>query len=144
MPNLQVIRTGIASLPDGPPLVVAVVAGTTGIGSYIVRALAKTFAKHGSKLRVYIIGRQASRAEPLITFSQQISPGSDFRFIQASDLSLLSDVDRVSQDIIAQEEASPFAGGPPRLDVLYMSQALSPMQPSSRASLIVLDKRNTC
>jgi hypothetical protein len=140
MPNLQVIRAGIASLPNGPPLVVAVVGGTTGIGSYVVRALAKTFAKHGSKLRVYIVGRKASRAEPLITYGHQTSPGSDFRFIQASDLSLLSEVDRVSQETITQEEASPFAGGPARLDALYMSHALSPLQPSNRTSLIAPTK----
>jgi NAD(P)-dependent dehydrogenase (short-subunit alcohol dehydrogenase family) len=132
MPDLKTIHTAISTLPSGPPLVVAVVGGTTGIGSYIVRALARTFSSYGSKLRVYIIGRRASSAETLIKFAAQTCPGSDFRFIQASDLALLSDVVRVAQEIDACEHADPWAGGPPRLDVLYMTQALSPLAPSNR------------
>jgi NAD(P)-dependent dehydrogenase (short-subunit alcohol dehydrogenase family) len=132
MPNLTIIRESIATLPNGPPLVVALVGGTTGIGSYVSNVLATTFAKQGDKLRVYIVGRSTTRAETVIKYGRETSPGSDWRFIQASDLSLMSDVDRVSQEIIQQEERDPFAGGPPRLDVLYMSQALSPLQPSNR------------
>ncbi|CAO2656141.1 Nn.00g049440.m01.CDS01 [Neocucurbitaria sp. VM-36] len=130
MPSVTTIRAGIARLPEGPPLVIALVGGTTGIGSYVARVLATTFKSHGSKLRVYIVGRNATRAETLLKYGRETSFGSDWRFIQASDLSLISDVDRVAKDIIEQEEAAPFAGGPARLDVLYMSQALSPLQES--------------
>lgn len=132
MPNVKTIQAGIAELPKGPPLVVALTGGTTGIGSYVARALALTFAKHGSKLRVYIVGRKAERADEVINYGREKSPGSDWRFVKASDASLISDVDRVSEEIIKQEEQSPFAGGPARLDVLYMSQALSPLQKSER------------
>lgn len=132
MPNIQTIRKGIAELPKGPSLVVGLTGGTTGIGSYVAKALARTFASNGSKLRVYIVGRNASRAEELLNYGRSTAPGSDWRFIQASDLTLMSEVNKISQEIIKQEEASPFAGGPARLDVLYMSQALSPMQPSPR------------
>lgn len=134
MPNLKTIRQGNATLPLGPPLVVAFVGGTTGIGSYTARALARTFAKHGSKLRVYIIGRNASSAESHIAYGRTTAPGSDWRFIAAKDIALLADVDKVCAEIFAQENASPFAGGPPRLDVLYMSAALSPLQPSPLTS----------
>ena len=132
MPNMQTIRAGVAELPKGSPLVVALTGGTTGIGSYIANELAKTFAKHGSKLRVYVVGRNAQRAEAVLKFGRETSPGSDWQFIQATDLSLISEVDSVSAEIIKREEASPFAGGPPRLDVLYMSQARSPMAESKR------------
>jgi NAD(P)-dependent dehydrogenase (short-subunit alcohol dehydrogenase family) len=134
MPNLETIRAGIIELPKGPPLVVAIVGGTTGIGSYVAKALATTFANHGSKLRVYIVGRNVDRAETLLKYGRETSPGSDWRFVQVSDASLISDVDRVSKEIIEQEEEAPFAGGPARLDVLYMSQALSPFQESNRKS----------
>jgi NAD(P)-dependent dehydrogenase (short-subunit alcohol dehydrogenase family) len=130
MPNLKIIRAGIAKLPEGPPLVIALTGATQGIGSYTAKVLADTFAQHGSKLRVYIVGRNASRAEELLKYGRETSPGSDWRFVQASDLALMSEVDRVSQEIIKKEEADPFAGGPARLDVLYMSQALSPLQAS--------------
>ncbi|ORY03748.1 hypothetical protein BCR34DRAFT_605124 [Clohesyomyces aquaticus] len=130
MPNLNTIRAGISELPKGPPLVVAIAGGTTGIGSYVARAFATTFKNHGSRLRVYIIGRNAERAETVLRFGRETSPGSDWRFVHASDASLISDVDNVCHEITRQEAEAPFAGGPSRLDVLYMSQALSPMQES--------------
>lgn len=130
MPSVSTIQASIAKLPEGPPLVVALVGGTTGIGSYVARALATTFKNHGSKLRVYLLGRNATRAETHLKYGRETSPGSDWRFIQVSDLSLISGVDQAAETIIEQEHAAPFAGGPPRLDLLYMSQALSPMQES--------------
>ncbi|KAF9697543.1 hypothetical protein EKO04_004319 [Ascochyta lentis] len=130
MPSSQVIRAGIEGLPEGDPLVIALVGATTGIGSYVARAWATTFAKHGSKLRVYIVGRNAARAETLLKSCREASPGSDWRFIQATDLSLMREVDKASQEIIQQEEHMPFAGGVARLDALYLSQAQSPLQAS--------------
>ncbi|KAH5490570.1 hypothetical protein HBI52_223630 [Parastagonospora nodorum] len=130
MPNINLSRKDIAALIQGPPLVAVLIGATTGIGSYVARALANTFAKDGNKLRVYVVGRNASRAETLLTYGRQTSPGSDWRFVAVPDLTLMSHVDRFSQEVIKQEQASPFTGGPPRIDLLYMSQALSPMQES--------------
>ncbi|KAF3037101.1 hypothetical protein E8E12_006077 [Didymella heteroderae] len=130
MPNLQTIRAGISALPQGRPLVVALVGATTGIGSYVAKTWATTFAKDGSKLRVYIVGRNAARAEVLLKYGRDTSPGSDWRFVQVSDLSLIKEVDRVSEIILQQEKHSPFAGGPARLDALYLSQARSPLHES--------------
>lgn len=127
MPNLQTIRAGISELPTGQPLVVALIGATTGIGSYVAKTWATTFAKHGSKLRIYVVGRNAARAEVLLKYGRETSPGSDWRFVQVSDLALMQEVDRVSNVIIQQEESSPFAGGPARLDALYLSQARSPL-----------------
>ncbi|EAT81641.2 hypothetical protein SNOG_11142 [Parastagonospora nodorum SN15] len=133
MPNINLSRKDIAALIQGPPLVAVLIGATTGIGSYVARALANTFAKDGNKLRVYVVGRNASRAETLLTYGRQTSPGSDWRFVAVPDLTLMSHVDRFSQEVIKQEQASPFTGGPPRIDLLYMSQALSPMQESPDA-----------
>lgn len=130
MPSLQIIRAGIAELPKGRPLVVVLVGATTGIGSYIAKTWATTFASHGSRLRIYIVGRNAARAEVLLNYGRNTSPGSDWRFVQVSDLSLIHEVDQVSKVIIQEEEDSPFAGGPARLDALYLSQARSPLQVS--------------
>lgn len=121
MPNLSIIRSAVAELPNDPPLVAAFAGGTTGIGSYVVNALAKAFANHGSKLRVYIIGRNATRAEAVIAEGKRLSPGSEWRFVQATDLALISEVDRCCAEIIRQETEAPFQGGPVRLDALYMS-----------------------
>jgi NAD(P)-dependent dehydrogenase (short-subunit alcohol dehydrogenase family) len=144
MPNIKIARKDIAALAEGPPLVAVLIGATTGIGSYVARALANTFAKDGAKLRVYIVGRNVSRAETHIQYGRKTSPGSDWRFIAVPDLTLMSDVDRFSQEIIKQEEASPFAGGPPRIDLLYMSQALSPLQasPSMHIRLLYFSSDN--
>ncbi|KAF9881657.1 short-chain dehydrogenase [Colletotrichum karsti] len=124
MPTLDVIQSANAQLASGAPMVAALSGGTTGIGSYIAKALAKVFAKQGSKLRVYIIGRNAERAAAVIAEAQQISPGSDWRFVKASDLALISEVDRCSAEIIAQESQSPFHGSTPHLDLLYMTHCV--------------------
>ena len=121
MPSLATVRSAVAELPNGPPLVAALAGGTTGIGSYVARALARAFAKNGSKLRVYIVGRNASRAESVIAEGRRLSPDSDWRFVQATDLALMSEVDRSCAEIIRQETEAPFHGGQPRLDLLYMS-----------------------
>lgn len=121
MPKLDIIRSAVAELPNGPPLVAALPGGTTGIGSYIAKALATTFASNGSRLRVYIVGRNRTRAEAVIAENQRISPGSEWRFVQVTDLALLSEVDRACAEIIRQETEAPFHGGPTRLDLLYMS-----------------------
>ncbi|CAH0038243.1 unnamed protein product [Clonostachys solani] len=121
MPNLATIKAEISKLPDGPPLVAALPGATTGIGSYIATVLASTYAKHGSKLRVYIVGRNAVRAKSVIAGCQKLSPGSEWRFVSATDLALISEVDRCCDDIIKQETEAPFHGGPVRLDLLYMT-----------------------
>jgi NAD(P)-dependent dehydrogenase (short-subunit alcohol dehydrogenase family) len=130
MPDLKTIRAGNVKLPEGPPLVIALVGATSGIGSYVAKTWAKTFAAQGPKLRVYIVGRNVTRAEALLQYGRETSPGSDWRFVQVTDLSLLHEVDQVSKAVIQQEEESPFAGGPPRIDALYLSPALSPLQQS--------------
>jgi hypothetical protein len=121
MPKLSVIQSAISELPKGPPIVVALPGGTTGIGSYIARALAATYADHGSKLRVYIVGRNVTRAESLLSDCRKTSSGSEWRFIQTPDLALISEVDRCCAEIVRQETEAPFHGGKAKLDLLYMT-----------------------
>jgi NAD(P)-dependent dehydrogenase (short-subunit alcohol dehydrogenase family) len=135
MPDLQTIRAGVTSLPTSGPTVVALTGATTGIGSYVARALATTFASHGPNLRVYLVGRNASRAGEILEHGRTTSPGSEWIFLPAGDLALIKDVDAVCAEIARREQEAPFAGGSnARVDVLYMSQALSPMQESKGKS----------
>jgi hypothetical protein len=120
MPSLKIIRPAVAQLSQGQPLVAVLVGGTTGIGSYVAKSLARAFAKNGSKLRVYVVGRNATRAAEVIAQGRSISPGSDWRFIQATDLALISEVDKSCAEIIRQETESPFQKTP-GIDLLYMS-----------------------
>ncbi|KAF2437278.1 hypothetical protein P171DRAFT_373790 [Karstenula rhodostoma CBS 690.94] len=131
MPSLPTIQSALSELPKGPPIVVALPGGTTGIGSYIARALARTYANHGTKLRVYIVGRNATRAESVLSECRQASSGSEWRFIQTPDLALISEVDRCCAEIVRQETEAPFHGGTPRLDLLYMTYSYPPLKERS-------------
>jgi hypothetical protein len=141
MPNMQAISDAVAELPKGPPLVTALAGGTTGIGAYIAKALATAFAKEGSKLRVYIVGRNAERAEAVISEAKKISPGSEWRFVKATDLALISEVDRCCADIVRQETESPFHGGLVRLDLLYMTHCYPILKERSSRSTWKLQSR---
>lgn len=120
MPSLNAIRSSNARLPQDQPVVAVLPGGTTGIGSYIANALAQTFSKQGSKLRVYIVGRNAERASSVISSAQKTSPGSDWRFIKTTDLAYLSEVDKACAEVIRQETASPLHEKP-SIDLLYMT-----------------------
>ncbi len=120
MPSIKIIRSAIADLPSDRPLVVVLAGGTTGIGSYVANRLARCFASKGSQLRVYVVGRNATRADTLLAECRRISPGSDWRFIQATDLALISEVDKASSSIIRHETEVPLHNMP-SIDLLYMS-----------------------
>lgn len=136
MPNMNLIRSAVAALPDGPPLVVVLPGGTTGIGSYIAYSLAKRFANSGSKLRVYIVGRNAIRAEAVMAYGRSTSSGSDWRFVQATDLALISEVDRSCAEIIRQETEAPFHNRIPTINLLYMSHCYPILKERSSKSLL--------
>lgn len=138
MPNLPTIHSATSELVKGPPIVVALPGGTTGIGSYIARALSTTYANHGSKLRVYVIGRNAARAETVLSECRKTSPGSDWRFIQTPDLAFISEVDRCCAEIVRQEEEAPFHGGAARLDLLYMTYSYQVLKARSSEFCCIL------
>ncbi len=51
----------------------------------------------------------------------RLCPEGQFRFVQAEDLALLKDVDRVCAEIIRIEEDENANGGTARVDLLVMS-----------------------
>ena len=64
-------------------------------------------------------------ANSIFVDCRKLCPKAQFLFVQAEDLSLLRDVDRCCKEIgrlEGQETAS--EGGPARIDLLVMSQAL--------------------
>ncbi|KAI0018863.1 hypothetical protein F4780DRAFT_781072 [Xylariomycetidae sp. FL0641] len=94
MVKLSTVRAANAELAKSRSSYVAVVAGgTAGIGECAVRALAATFAGHGARLRVYIVGRNRRAADQITSACASVCPGGRFRFVQA-DLVRLREVDR--------------------------------------------------
>lgn len=94
------------SFPDG--LVAVFVGGTSGVGEYTLKAL----AKYTPKLRAYLVGRSQASADTIIQECLRVCPGGSFEFIQA-DISLLKSVDEVCRQIRAKEKT---------INLLFQSQ----------------------
>ena len=86
------------TFPQG--LVAVFVGGTSGVGEYTVKKL----AKYAAKPRVYLVGRSQSAADRIIQECMEINPGAEFNFIQ-SDISLLKNVDDVCREIKKKESS---------------------------------------
>lgn len=127
MVQLDKVRSAVSALAKTKPLVAVFVGGTSGIGEYTIRVLAAVCA-NGGRARVYIVGRNAKTADVIISDCARISPHGRFVFVQARDLSLLKDVDRVCAEIVGLESREVEDGGRPKIDLLVMSQACSVFQ----------------
>ncbi|CAK7232329.1 hypothetical protein SBRCBS47491_008232 [Sporothrix bragantina] len=111
----------------GRPYVAVVSGGTSGIGMYAVQELARTHGKAGEAasrgLRVYILGRRAS--DELLQSCRTLCPFGQFEFVQAKDLALMRDVDRVCEKVVALEkEKSEAEGHAPKIDLVVASQGI--------------------
>lgn len=126
MVALNLVQSSNATLAAGRSLVAVVVGGTSNIGEHTVRCLAATHGKVGKgSLRIYIIGRNAKAAEKIISDCQKSCPGGHFHFLRTNDLALIKDVDLVCTELIKTEEnEARKAGEAPRIDLLFMSQAI--------------------
>ncbi|MCJ1380168.1 hypothetical protein MMC17_003271 [Xylographa soralifera] len=127
MVKIDVVRSCNSTLVKTQPLVAVFVGGTAGIGENTIRALATTHSDQGKGLRLYIVGRNADAAKKIISECVHVCPVGQFRFVQAGDLSLLKDVDRVCSEITRMEEDESANGGNARVDLLVMSHAYFPL-----------------
>ena len=121
MVNLDVVRSANAALVKSQPLVAVFIGGTSGIGEFTVKALARTHGETGQGLRLYIIGRNASAAEATFSECRAVCPRGQFIFVQADNLALLNDVDEVSSKFMDIEKREGPKDGKPRIDLLVMS-----------------------
>src|SRR5579859_1026108 len=83
------------------------VGGTGGVGKGTLLQL----AKHAYSPTVYIIGRSEKSAMPLLDELNHLNPEGKYVFIE-TDVSLIKNVDKVSQQIKSAEQ---------KLDLLFMS-----------------------
>lgn len=119
MVNLDIIQDANNALVKSRPLVAVYFGGTSGIGHYTLRALATAEANGGQGFRAYVVGRKVAAAEKIIAECRTIWSESQITFVQADDISLIRDVDRVCKNIIELEEKEDQN---PRIDYLMMSQ----------------------
>jgi short-subunit dehydrogenase len=74
------------------------VGATSGIGEYT----AKAFVQNTISPRVYIVGRNASAAERIVSECKTLNPGGAVEFLKA-DVSELREVDRVCEEVKKKE-----------------------------------------
>ncbi|RFU29282.1 hypothetical protein B7463_g7055, partial [Scytalidium lignicola] len=101
MVSLSQILNSNDSIPSTlPPGLVAVfLGGTSGVGETAV----KQFAKHAIKPKIYIVGRSQEAADRITSECKKLNAGGEYVFLK-SDLSLLKNVDAVSEEIKKREE----------------------------------------
>src|SRR4051812_49337823 len=100
---LSIVQAHNAAIVKAAPLVAVCIGGTDGIGECAVRAMAATHGTTGEGLRVYIVGRNKAKADKIIADCREACPPGRFQFVQAKDLRLLKDVDRVCAEIVDTE-----------------------------------------
>ncbi|OAL05870.1 hypothetical protein IQ06DRAFT_289943 [Phaeosphaeriaceae sp. SRC1lsM3a] len=99
MVSLSDVRTSNSNLKNFPANLVAVfVGGTSGIGLYTAREL----ARNATSPHIYLIGRNQTEASKIIEELKAINSSSKVSFIQ-KDVSLLRNVDEVCKEIKAKE-----------------------------------------
>lgn len=87
-----------AELPAG--LVAVFVGGTSGIGEYTLKEL----VKQANSPRVYNVGRSKESSARIEKECKALNPEAQYTFIPA-DISLIAQVDKVCDQIKAQEKA---------------------------------------
>lgn len=115
------VRQAVQEFYKGRPLVAVFTAGTQGIGEYSVVTLARQYKDSNTPLRVYIVGRNQSKAESVIAKCRQHCAHGEFRFVPSYDLTSIIDVDKVSREIIRLERDE-YNTPEPRIDLLLLTQ----------------------
>ena len=102
-------------------LVAVLIGATSGIGEYTARAMATLYGKHTASLRLYIVGRNGTAAQKIMSECSRLCPNGSFQFVKAGDLASIKEVDRVSNELLGIEQQQ-NRDSVPRIDFLMMTQ----------------------
>ncbi|CAD0027549.1 unnamed protein product [Aureobasidium pullulans] len=106
------------------PLTAVFVGATSGIGEYTIRSLAAHYGKSTQGLCLFLVGRNKTAASAILSDCRKLCPSGEFHFVQASDLSLIRDVDVACEEIKKLVgESSTSKGAVACIDLLVMSHA---------------------
>ena len=123
MVALSTVQSLNASAARSQPVVAVFAGASQGIGLTALKALADAHGTKTKGLRVYIIGRRKEAVDKIIADLATRCPTGSFRFLHSPDLSLLANVEKKCNEIIASEtEICEKSGDTPRVDLLCMSQ----------------------
>lgn len=123
MVNMDDVHVVNRDLVQSQSLVAVFAGGSGGIGALTLKALASTAGKlDGKGLRAYIVGRNASAAQEVITECQKLFPAGQYHFIKVNDYALISDVDAACEDLLKTEARNAaLANERARIDYLMLS-----------------------
>lgn len=99
-----------AALPS--TLVALFIGATSGIGESTLKHLAQVTVRP----RIYIVGRKAAAAIPLLAHLRQSNPEGQFEFLER-DVSLIREVEKVAEEVRRNEQ---------RLDLMLLSTGYIP------------------
>jgi NAD(P)-dependent dehydrogenase (short-subunit alcohol dehydrogenase family) len=108
MVKLSEVQAANVALKSTRPLTAVVVGGTNGIGKGFLDQL----ASNTTRPKIYIVGRSEAVLSQIQSELSKINPTGTYISIQADDLTLLSNVEKATQQILAQEK---------QVDILFMS-----------------------
>jgi hypothetical protein len=115
------------------PIVYVGMGATSGINLFALQALVSAFAaqgKQGQGLRAYIVGRKPEDGKKIIDECLKQCPKATMHYVVATDLSLLSEVDKASREIEKLERMEESKGnGKARVDILVSSPSPVLFQP---------------
>jgi NADP-dependent 3-hydroxy acid dehydrogenase YdfG len=123
MVSLSDVRLSNSLISSTLPRLVAVFVGaTSGIGEITL----KKFAKYSHQPRAYFVGRSQGAADRIVAECKALNPQGEYIFIKA-DVSLIRVVDKVCEEIMANEKA---------LNILFLSAGSPSMDRSSTIHLV--------
>ena len=123
MVALTTVQSRNVSTAQSHPMVAVFAGASQGIGLTALKALADAHGTKTKGLRVYIIGRRKEAVDKIIADLNTRCPKIDCNFVHSPDLSLLANVEKACNEIIASEtEICQKNGDTPRVDLLCMSQ----------------------
>ncbi|KAH6884864.1 hypothetical protein B0T10DRAFT_539774 [Thelonectria olida] len=116
MVSISTVKAANAQLPTILPnnLVAVFIGATSGIGLSALQQF--VIATDSKQPRVYIVGRSASAAAPVIADLRQSNSSAEISFIE-QDISLVGNVDKVVDEVKRHEE---------KLDFLFVSPGFIP------------------
>lgn len=108
MVKLSEVKAANAALKSTRPLTAVVVGGTNGIG----RGFLSQLASNTPEPKIYIVGRSEAVLSQIQSELSKINRTGTYIPVHADDLTLLSNVEKATQQILTQEK---------QVDILFMS-----------------------
>lgn len=118
MASDKIVQAANSHLPETLPIGYTAVflGGTSGIGRSTLEQLVK--ASKDKQPRVYVVGRSASAAVPLLAELRQTNASARITFIER-DVSLIKEVDKAVEEVKKSED---------KLDLLFLSTGFMSFQ----------------